>query len=529
MSNITWCRQFVFKMASTHESDISSDKTQDVVQNGDVHKHSNRRQQRHHHHSKNKSKREEMLSDELRSAPIIHANQDPKVTAFFEAIRTKDVNKAKSMVKGRNMHLNTRDIDDPLQPTALLVTCELNDFEMVKMLLTAKKAKTIDVNQEDTKGRRPLWVAAKHGNAEIVNYLLNARGTECEVNFIDRETGCSPLYRAILSNSSECVALLIKAKADVNMRRLGIDMDAETPLIKSVQIDSKKICELLINALCKIHAKTNDGLNALHYAVAYRRYEIVELLLQSGMKIMSKSNHGITAMTVGIEHNLPLMVRILIEYGYKMDKRYKWREKPIQHAIKIHSEECAMTLVHQGCQIEREKGASYFFMAVDEKLMRLTRFMAVVQPRFLQEKWIKEKKWPISIYHRPDIYEWLKRESSQPKKLRQLCRGRIFRLLGKYPINKIQKLPLHEKLKEYLSFKNHVKDEFYEPKYLNIDCECPTECPAVCSRRFCPPIEISSESDTDSEVEEDEDAIDLAHPHEHNHNDDPSKCCNYCK
>ena len=47
--------------------------------------------------------------------------------------------------------------------------------------------------------------------------------------------GTSPLYRAILSNSAKTVQLLIAAKADVNMRRMGFDskdMKAETPLIK---------------------------------------------------------------------------------------------------------------------------------------------------------------------------------------------------------------------------------------------------------------------------------------------------------
>ena len=47
-------------------------------------------------------------------------------------------------------------------------------------------------------------------------------------------TGCTPLYRAILSNSTEVTQLLIHARADVNLRRLGIGAAAmaESPLIK---------------------------------------------------------------------------------------------------------------------------------------------------------------------------------------------------------------------------------------------------------------------------------------------------------
>lgn len=77
-------------------------------------------------------------------------------------------------------------------------------------------------------------IAAWKGNPEIANLLLNSKGTECDVNFTDKETGTTPLFRAILSNSEEVVQLLIHAKADVNMRILGskTHTNGETPLIK---------------------------------------------------------------------------------------------------------------------------------------------------------------------------------------------------------------------------------------------------------------------------------------------------------
>ena len=71
-----------------------------------------------------------------------------------------------------------------------------------------------------------------NGNADIADLLLNTRGTECDVNFSDNESGTSPLYRAILSNCARVVELLIHAKADVNLRRLGLDRRVESPLMK---------------------------------------------------------------------------------------------------------------------------------------------------------------------------------------------------------------------------------------------------------------------------------------------------------
>lgn len=458
---------------------------------------------------------------------------DPKTTLFFEAIREGAVAKVKTMLRSKNMNLNTRDLNDPLAPTALIVACETDSTEIVKLLLTMKKAKHLDVNQENKRGRRPIWISALKGNAEIADMLLNVRGTECDVNFTDPDSGTTPLYRAILSKSVAVVKLLIDAKADVNMRKMGLGIKAEPPLIKAVQLDNLDIVKLLINALCKIQATTEDGFNALFFAVAYRRYQIAEFLLENNIKIHAKSNTGITAMTVAIEHHNPAMVKMLIEWGYKLDKRYKWKETPLSQAINLHSEECAMTLIQQGCNLSKKRGDSYFYMAVDEKLTRLTKFMVAVNPHYLQESWVREKRWPVSIYHRPDIITWLDRESEKVRTLRQLCRGRIFRILGKYAPHKLTKLNLPANIREYVSYNSHVKPEFFVQTPLSLVGECPVECPAICTRKYCPPIEFSSSSESDNSIDDDD--VDDHDRHHHqcsksrDNKDNGEKCCDYCK
>ncbi|XP_052815245.1 putative ankyrin repeat protein RF_0381 isoform X2 [Mya arenaria] len=506
-----------------HDTTAHTDKQQNVaVQNG-----------------KSKYVREVPSSDKNRvPAPVNMMPVDPKTLLFFEAIRDGSVQKVKSIFRQKNMNLNTRDMNDPNCPTALIAACESDHAEIVKLLMTMKKAREIDVNQENKDGRRPIWIAAWKGNYEIADLLLNTRGAECDVNFIDKETGTSPLYRSILSNSEKVAELLIHAKADVNMRRMGKELNAETPLIKAVQMNNKEIVEHLINALCKIQAKTNDGFSALHFAVAYKRFEIAEYLLQNEIKIHAKSNNGITPMTVAIEHRNPAMVKLLVEYGYKMNKRYKWKETPLSQAINLHSEEAAMTLIQLGCELTKKRGQSYFYMAVDEKLMRLVKFMAAVQPMFLQEPWLRGREWPVSIYHRPDIIKWLEQESEKVRSLRQLCRGKIFRLLGKYPASKMKKLKLPEEMLVYCSYKSHVKDEFFNQEPLNVNGECPIDCPAICARKYCPPIEFSSSSESDSSIDDDEisslsnstnnnGANGKVNGHDHDHGDD-SKCCDYC-
>ena len=71
-----------------------------------------------------------------------------------------------------------------------------------------------------------------------------------------------------------------------------------------------------------------------------------------------------TALTIAIEHHNAAMVKILIEHGYKLDRPYRWGEMPIQQAIALHSQECAMTLAYWGCDLTEpavvsKKGESF--------------------------------------------------------------------------------------------------------------------------------------------------------------------------
>ncbi|XP_062569296.1 putative ankyrin repeat protein RF_0381 [Saccostrea cucullata] len=437
----------------------------------------------------------DQLQKLLKEKPDLH----PNTRDFFDLMIERQYTKVKKMLKEGKVDVNSRDTDNHLLPTPLLIATELNDVELVKLLLKAKP-KPANVNDENIKGRRPIWWAARWANEEITDLLLNCSKQKCEVNFVDKESGCAPLYRAILSNAAKIVQLLIHAGADINLRILGLGVGAETPLIKAIQKDSKEICELLINSLCKLHAKTTSGLNALHYAVGYRRYDICELLLENGIKINSKTPSGVTAMTVAVEQQIPAMVKLLLEYGYRTDKRYKWKETPLQHAINIHSEECAVTLIHYGCSLVPDakwRGPSNFFMAVNENQMKVVKFMVALKPTFLNEKWLQRKRWPVSIYRKPDIIEYLEKESQRVQSLKELCRGRVFQYLGKFGIKKIDSLQLPDSMKEYLRYKEFIKDKYYVHKKLDLKC-CPFECPSYCANKRCLPIEISSEEE-DSE------------------------------
>ncbi|GFR57926.1 ankyrin repeat domain-containing protein 1-like, partial [Elysia marginata] len=231
------------------------------------------------------------------------------------------------------------------------------------------------------------------------------------------------------------------------------------------------------------------------------RYDICELLLKSKAKVQAKSKHGVTAMTVAIEQHNPYLVRLLIQFGYELDKNYRWGEAPLAQAIKIHSLESALTLLHWGCSLKcKRKLPSYFYMALKEKQWAVVTFLTHLKPDYLQETWLIRQQWPVSLYHREDVRQHLIEARRQVWDLKQLCRARIFRLLGKYAPVKADKLPLPSSLKEYLKFNEFVKESFYEKIPLE-KTDCPFDCPAVCPKKTCPDLDISVSSDSGSEFE----------------------------
>jgi hypothetical protein len=100
---------------------------------------------------------------------------------------------------------------------------------------------------------------------------------------------------------------------------------------------------------------------------------------------------------------------------------------PIQQAIALHSQECAMTLAYWGCDLtqpkpqsgtkgsKKRKAFSAFYLAVSERLITLIRLLLDLNPWFLREQWVWQKDWPVSLFRRPLVRQWLMEQASTPR------------------------------------------------------------------------------------------------------------------
>ena len=265
---------------------------------------------------------------------------------------------------------------------------------------------------------------------------------------------------------------------------------------RAVQLNGIDICDVLINSLVDIQAKTSTGLTALHYAVAYRRYEIADLLLHNKIRMHAKTKGGVTAMAVAIEQYNAAMCRKLIQYGYDINRPFDWGETPLEMSIRLHNENCALTLVHWGASLHPPEGRiSYFFMAASEGLIELLKLIIDVRPSVLNEAWVRHQQFPLAFNKYPHVVQWLSNLSQTVLPLTHLCKAQIFHYLHKYAPLKAEKLPLPQELIKQIAFNAAIDQSMYKHTTL-YDDDCPYICTANCDKVTCTELDFS-ESDTE--------------------------------
>ncbi|KAL5702070.1 hypothetical protein ACHQM5_027333 [Ranunculus cassubicifolius] len=116
----------------------------------------------------------------------------------------------------------------------------------------------------------PLESAARHGNQEAVELLLNYRANP---NLTCRHVW-TPLLASIRANSLQCVQLLLEAGADPNVRGLGM-----TPLELAAIDGVTDMVQLLLKAGADPNMINEQKLTPIEVAAVCGNNEVVEILL----------------------------------------------------------------------------------------------------------------------------------------------------------------------------------------------------------------------------------------------------------
>jgi ankyrin repeat protein len=181
----------------------------------------------------------ELLKDE-ETASLIRNEMgrrfSPKGIALMEAVKSKDVQKLKTLLK------------DPLTP----------------------------VEEADEQGFTPLLWSAREGMVEITSLLLN-RGAN--PNHLDSWMGANAGHKAGFWGRSEVMKLLVNHRLDINGQGL---YNGYTPLHDAVSGNHLETAQVLVNAGAKTDIRGHDGKTPLDIAKENRNADMIKLLNSSG-------------------------------------------------------------------------------------------------------------------------------------------------------------------------------------------------------------------------------------------------------
>ncbi|KAH8409445.1 hypothetical protein KR222_005505 [Zaprionus bogoriensis] len=128
----------------------------------------------------------------------------------------------------------------------------------------------------------------------------------------------TPLHYAAAWGHAECVAVLLKHQAPINV----VNSEGYAPL--HVGAGFVEVTRLLIQHGALVNSKTlSDGKTALHLAIENRSSEAAQLLLQTNVNINETDDEGETPLMLAIVCNLPELALALIERGARINVQDK--------------------------------------------------------------------------------------------------------------------------------------------------------------------------------------------------------------
>jgi ankyrin repeat protein len=175
-----------------------------------------------------------------------------------------------------------------LHAMSLWDAAQQGDCVMIEKLILQKEG--IDINQADTNGYTPLYLAAKNGHTKVVELLLK-RGAD--INKADPRVN-TPLYWAAISGHTAVVQLLLDHGADINKA----DYYDNTPLIFAVISGHTAVVQLLLDHGADTNKTNPNGFDPLYWAAIKGNTKVVRLLLYYGADINKANYNGKTPLAV---------------------------------------------------------------------------------------------------------------------------------------------------------------------------------------------------------------------------------------
>ncbi|KAE9546613.1 hypothetical protein FO519_010175, partial [Halicephalobus sp. NKZ332] len=170
----------------------------------------------------------------------------------------------------------------------------IKNTEMLNALIAAN----IEVNTTDEDQWTPLHIAAKNGNLEAAEVLIEKDFRLINTTDINH---WYPIHQAAFNGKCDIVSLLLGKGADVNVKARYVDDEPlVSPSVTALQWAAEKghirCLRILVRKGADINHQDHYGNTALHKAVKFGNYKVAKFLVENGTNTSLKTNNGNTAL-----------------------------------------------------------------------------------------------------------------------------------------------------------------------------------------------------------------------------------------
>lgn len=210
------------------------------------------------------------------------------------------------------------------QRTAVPAPSPTKDTE-IKRAPILKKAQVEEI-KKTTEQKLSFIHYCETGKYDVVKKLL-----EENPKLVDERNkyGDYPIHKAVWNDHPNVVQLLLNYKADVN----ALDFDKATPLIKACIKNSHECVKILLDAGAKPNINSTKG-NPLIVAAAKGNYNIMSDLLEHGADPNSCGKYLDTCLHIAAQRGYADIVNLLIQHGANINAENNRGEKPYDLAAK---------------------------------------------------------------------------------------------------------------------------------------------------------------------------------------------------
>ncbi|HBL98726.1 TPA: hypothetical protein DDZ86_03730 [Candidatus Dependentiae bacterium] len=301
-----------------------------------------------------------------------------KSSKFFKPIQSFEGFENKGYTFGKLLQLQLKESvkanENPNQSDEFV--CAILNGNLEEINENLKKIRKIlnagvDVNQCNSDGFAPLFVAINRGDKEIVELLLEHGA---DVNISEKTMGCTPLYLACQEGYEFIAKRLLESGALVDKST----NDGYTPLLWAVKAGNKEIVELLLKYKANVNIVEKIKGGTPLYLACQNGYEfIVKRLLESGALVNKGANDGSTPLYIACQNGYEFIVKHLLDSGALVDNGTNAGCTPLYIACQNEYEFIVKRLLDSKAQVDKSTndGWTPLYIACRKGNLNIVKFL----------------------------------------------------------------------------------------------------------------------------------------------------------